>query len=130
MWMLPPTILPSGVSRPQAEKEQFTQPDKHATELRSDVDELKANGVIVNLHLENPRSSVDQIKTDLKDLTNKLDRKTNDLANKLDRKADKTDAKIDRAVYFFIAELFLKGGFDVYIMKQDKTERQETGQVE
>lgn len=56
------------------------------------------------------------------------DHKTDDLVNRLDQKTDRTDSKIDYAVYFFIAGLFLKGGFDIW-MKGDRDEGNKTTPV-
>ena len=52
-------------------------------------------------------------KTD--DLSNKFDLKIQHPTDTTDRKSDKTEPKIDKVIYFFLARLFLQGGFDTYI---------------
>ena len=73
------------------------------------MEQLKTTAVVAKVELENINVSLNEVKRDVKDL-----------GNKIDRKSDKTDAKIDRAIYFFIGGLILKGGFDQF-MKVDKT---------
>ena len=55
---------------------------------------------------------------DIKEMVNKLERKNDDIVNKVDRKTERVDRKIDRFVYFFIAGIFLKGGYDIVIKEE------------
>ncbi|RPA94544.1 hypothetical protein L873DRAFT_1846486 [Choiromyces venosus 120613-1] len=82
--------------------------------IKTAVEQLKRAVVVVNVELGNIKSSSIEVKRDIKDLTEKVDQKT-----------DKTDTKIDLAVYLFIVGLKLKGGSDLF-MKWDKTEKKDT----
>ena len=98
--------------------------------MKADIDELKANSTTYNFRLENVTSAVNEVKGDLNDLGNKMYKELQGLGNKMDRKSDKTDRKIDRAIYIFIAVLFLKGGFDVFMKpNQGKPKNPETAQM-
>jgi len=88
--------------------------------LKADIDQLKTNSTIYSIRLENATSVINDVKGYLKDL-----------GNMMDRKFDMTNRKIDHALYFFIAGLYLKGGFNAYIMKpnQGKLKNPETAQI-
>ena len=51
----------------------------------------------------------------MKELGERLDRKSDAVIDKVDVKADKTDSKIDNAVLIFIAGLFLQSGFNIWM---------------
>ena len=56
--------------------------------------------------------------TEIKEMVSKFERKNDDIANKVDRKTERADSKIDRFLYFFIAGIFLKGGYDIVIKEE------------
>jgi len=67
----------------------------------------------VKLKLEHLESGQRKMRTEIKDLSNKMEKKF----EHVDRKFDKTDGKIDRVLYGIITGLVgfvLTGGFDYY----------------
>lgn len=79
------------------------------------MNELKTSALVINLRLDAIKSTITDVKSDLKDVRDHIQEAIKDLANKIDANGDKTDAKINRVVYFLIAGLMLKGGFDIYL---------------
>jgi len=70
--------------------------------------------------MDHVKGAVKELKSDVKELGMKIDRKFEDLVNKIDRKFDWVDNKSDRLIYSFLGGLVLKGGFDFYINEQNK----------
>lgn len=84
-------------------------------DIEAEVNELKTSALLINLRLEAIKSSITNVKSDLKDVGDGIQATIKDLANKINTNSDKTDAKINRLVYVFIAGFMLKGGFDIYL---------------
>jgi len=88
--------------------------------MKADIDQLKTNCTVSGIRLENVTSLINDVKENLQDVGNMEHRELQDLRNKMERKSDRTNGTIHCTIYFFIALLFLKGGFDVYMMKPDQ----------
>jgi len=62
-----------------------------------------------------------KMEIEIRELGNKVDRISDEIANQIERKTEKTDNTIDRAIYFFSAGVFLKGGLNL-VMKGEASE--------
>lgn len=62
---------------------------------------------------------MDEVRSELKSLGDRMDRNF----DKIDRKFERSDNKMDRLIYFFLGGLSLKGGFNFYVGKEAHKDR-------